>query len=444
MSRKNLSVIVSSVSVLLFAAVMAAVIGCSAAPGSGGGGGSGSSAPGTPPVARTFCLNVAPGVDGTQLNFTWLTNATGAAKVQITSGSVTTTFTGTQSAVVATTNGTVGITTAFYSDKVTVTGLSDSTSYTYRVGDGSNWSPYYTLHTQNQSSYGFRAFGDPQIGAGANNASDTTGWVNSVSAATSKYPNASFILNAGDEVNDTALITNQDAQYNGYFCPVQLSGIPVATIDGNHDFSMGQYFGYHYNVANLSATLGTSFGNDGDYWFVYGNTLYIILNSNTASVTTHQTFIAAAVAANPAAKWRIVSFHHSLYSEATHMNDSDIIARRSTYPPVLEANGIDVVISGHDHSYTRSYQMLGGVPTSSSNATSVNNPTGILYLTLNSGSGSKYYQFTDTTNETYSAYRWQGNVPSFSYFTISGGTFTMTTYRVDTMAVIDQYTITKN
>jgi predicted phosphodiesterase len=358
--------------------------------------------------------------------------------------SAATTFTGTQSAVVATTNSTFAVTTGFIANKVTVTGLSDSTAYVYRVGDGNNWSPAYTIHTKSQSSFGFIAYGDPQIGAGANNASDTAGWVNSVKAATSMYPNASFILNAGDEVNDTALITNQDAQYQGYFSPSQLSGIPVATVNGNHDFSMGQYYGYHYNVANLSASCGISFGNDGDYRFVYGNTLFIILNSNTESVTTHGTFIAAAVAAYPNAKWRIVSFHHSIYSEATHMNDTDIIARRSAYPPVFENNGIDVVISGHDHSYTRSYQMLGGTPTSSSNATTVNNPTGILYLTLNSGSGSKYYQFIDTTNETYSAYRWQGNDPSFTYFSINGGTFTMTVYRVDTMALIDQYTITKN
>jgi predicted phosphodiesterase len=399
------------------------------------------------------CLNIAPGTSGSQFNFSWLTPNNGGVVVQIATASAKVgdvfpvaqswIFTGSQSVVTGTTNGNANFPTGEFANKAVVTGLADSTSYIYRIGDGTNWSQIYSLNTRNQNNYGFLAAGDPQIGASGNNALDTVNWANSVSVATGMFPSASFMLSVGDQVNDESLITNQKVQYPGYFGPSQLLSLPVAAVDGNHDFSMGEYYGFHYNQPNVSSTLGNVYGNDGDYWFAYGNTLYIVLNSNVEGAASHQLFITAAIAANPNAKWRIVSFHHSLYSEASHMSDSDIIDRRATYPPVFEANNIDVVISGHDHAYTRTYQMLGGLPTSLSNNSVVSNPTGILYMTLNSGSGSKYYQFKAATNSVYSAFRWQGNVPSFSYVTINGGTFTISTYRVDTLALIDQYSIVK-
>lgn len=399
------------------------------------------------------CLNIAPGSSGSQLNFAWLTSIKGGVVVQIAAASAQVgdvfpvaqalSFTGVQSVVTATTNVNGSVPTGEIANKVTVTGLADSTAYIYRIGDGTNWSQTYTLQTRNQNNFGFLAVGDPQIGASGNNAADTANWGKTVSNATIMYPNASFFLSAGDEVDSTSSVTNQMAQYLGYFSPVQLKNIPVANVDGNHDFSMGEYYGFHYNQPNVSSSLGVAFGNDGDYWFTYGNTLYIILNSNVEGAAAHQLFISNAVAANPNAKWRIVSFHHSVYSEANHMTDSDIIDRRATYPPVFEQFNIDAVIMGHDHSYTRTYQMLGGVPVSQSGTSVVTNPLGILYLTLDSGSGSKYYQFQYQTPSVYSAFRWQGNVPSFSYISINGGTLTLSVYRVDTMALIDQYSIVK-
>jgi hypothetical protein len=226
-------------------------------------------------------------------------------------------------------------------------------------------------------------------------------------------------------------------------------------VDGNHDYGLGQYFGYHYNLANQSTEDGaTAFGNDGDYWFTYGNSLFMVLNSNTLSAATHAVFIGQAIAANPNARWKIVSFHHSLYSDASHTADADIIFRRAAYPPVFDQYNIDVVLSGHDHSYTRSYQMLGGMPVSRpGDSVMAVNPRGTLYMTLNSGSGSKFYQLNstyiangDTTYPVWTKLYWQQNEPTFSNITISSDTFSIVTYAIanNTTMKIDSYTIVKN
>ena len=61
-------------------------------------------------------------------------------------------------------------------------------------------------------------------------------------------------------------------------------------------------------------------------------------------------------------RWKTVVFHHSVYSTASHVNDGDIIERREELPPVMSELGIDVVLMGHDHVYTRTYMMNGTTP----------------------------------------------------------------------------------
>lgn len=319
-----------------------------------------------------------------------------------------------------------------------------------RVGDGRHWSPVSTFSTRDQKSFGFFAVGDPQLGAKSTGAktlaSDTAGWRDTIDKATAAHPKASFLVSLGDEVNDYNSLATQDQEYAAYFSPAQFRSLPVAAIEGNHDFQMGEYYGYHYDQPNLSSLYGISYGNDGDYWFVYGDVLFLMLNSNTESIATHDVFIRGAVERNPGSKWRVVCFHHSVYSEADHFADPDVIDRRTNYPPIFERYNIDVVLQGHDHEYTRTFPMLKGKPVEGIDpkATSITDPKGVVYFTLNSGSGSKFYDWKDAVPEVFSALRWQGKVPSFSYIAVEGNSFTVTTYRTDDMSVVDSCSIVKN
>lgn len=71
------------------------------------------------------------------------------------------------------------------------------------------------------------------------------------------------------------------------------------------------------------------------------------------------------------------------------------------------------------------------------------NPDGILYITANSSSGSKYYDLTSRM-QSYVAGRWQEDIPTYSVVDITDTTFTINTYRTDTNEKIDtQFTIVK-
>lgn len=416
-----------------------------------------------PAVYEAAGLNVAPGSTASQLGFTWASTASiKKPVVQIVKASdmrgdsfpaaKATSFKGIETPMTATefTGEDKTLATGSYAEKVTATGLAASTDYLYRVGDGRAWSAAYPISTRDAKDFGFLVVGDPQLGSKATGPktleADKAGWADTLAKATGAFPDSSFLLSLGDEVNDYNKRSTQDAEYEAFFSPAQLRSLPLATVNGNHDFQMGEYYGYHYNQPNLSALYGSSYGNDGDYWFSYGDALFLMLNSNTESVATHDVFIRDAVAKNPSAKWRIACFHHSLFSEAEHLSDAEIVDRRMNYPSVLERYKIDVVLQGHDHSYTRTYPLLKGKPVQSdvpdANGALVN-PKGIVYFTFNSGSGSKFYDWKDAAPEVYSAARWQGKVPSFSYVTIGSDTITVTTYRTDDMSIIDNCSIVK-
>ena len=73
----------------------------------------------------------------------------------------------------------------------------------------------------------------------------------------------------------------------------------------------------------------------------------------------------------------------------------------------------------------------------------ITNPTGTIFITAGSASGSKYYDMKKTS-ESYAEVRMQLYSPTFSNLTVSGNCLTLTTYRVDTMEAIDTVSIVKN
>jgi len=91
----------------------------------------------------------------------------------------------------------------------------------------------------------------------------------------------------------------------------------------------------------------------------------------------------------------VLVYHHSIYSPADHANDTDNQKRRQDFPAAFSRLGVNLVLQGHDHSYSRSYMIDSGVkenPDEKPGATSVfQGPGGVIYVTGNSASGSKYY-----------------------------------------------------
>lgn len=448
-------------------------------------------------------LSLTPGNDATQINFAWYSvigeENPGVRVSKNYDMSDSQIFTGNQSSAVP----------GYVSNKVTVTGLEENSTYYYSYGTDDNWSEAVEFKTQSTDKFGFILVGDPQVGSsadgiasgetteqGQDNATrnDTFNWNNTINNALSLMPNASFILSAGDQIqsrdkkaNQTEALeyTGNEVEYAGYLSPNALKSIPVATSIGNHDAISGNY-SYHFNNPNASSlgamsSLGS--GINGDYYYRYGNTLFIMLNTNNTNTAEHEELMKEAIAANEDATWRVVTLHHDIYGSSEHSNEPAITELRYKLVPILEENNVDIVLTGHDHAYARTQILKGGKLSEGSSlmdedkfdeiaeeeyssgilstdeeyltyletiedkdavvndlsvrGNNISNPDGILYITAGSSTGSKYYDNL-ARQQAYIANRWQEYAPTFSTINVDDVSLSISTYRTDTMEKIDE------
>ena len=334
-----------------------------------------------------------------------------------------------------------GILRGFSSHKATITGLEENQLYSYRFGDGHRaWSESYTFRTQatEDDDFNFLFFGDPQIGAGDGAQIDADGWDRTVTTATKMFPDTSFLVSSGDQVNTAYNLQ----QYEGWFSPEALTAYPIIPIVGNHDAAS---FADYFNVPNETGLGGDSEGSD--FYFSYGNTLFLALNSQSSDVEEHRKAMERAIAANPDATHRIVLLHKSLYSSADHALDEDVLELRAGLVPAFDELDIDAVLMGHDHGYVRTYQMEGnqvvGEITYNEEGAAVD-PDGTVYLTGNSASDSKYYEMREpSVYERYSAVALQLEEPTYMNVEVTDDSLTFTTYKVSDLSVVDAYSIVK-
>lgn len=461
-------------------------------------------------------ISLSPGSDNSSLNFAWYTKkASGIQKLKIAENKRLT------NAKVYEAKQTEAVTdkddTTYVSNKVTATDLKADTTYYYSYQKDGQWTAPEKYTTDNGSKFSFIFVGDPQIGSSnelkgaateefynaqsAAVANDAFNWNTTLNQAMEKTGNkASFVLSSGDQIQSTKKKSPNKAawgseiEYSGYLSPDVLKNLPVATTVGNHDADNANYT-YHFNTANTSE-LGSNGKVGGDYWFKHDNALFIMLNTQDTNVEEHRQFIEQTVAANKDCKWRIVTLHQDIYGSAEHSNEPEITNLRYQLAPIFEDNKVDVVLTGHDHAYSRTQILKGGHKTTeytdddfdpmldkdmdagenpdtvytakgnikadttdpsekaylnylnqvmdkdaiqqvTKKGTTVFNPTGILYMTAGSSSGSKYYDLVPR-QQSYIANRWQQDVPTYSVIDITDTTCTINTYRTDTEEKIDE------
>ena len=390
------------------------------------------------------------GADETEMNITWYSNAAGTGTVKLAKQSDLVGNAMPESAKTFSATGVASSQTGYNSYQTTMTVLEPDTTYAYQLVNGEKASDIYTFTTGGAGVFSFAYVGDPQIGAGKIS-TDTAGWDKTLNIIEDhkNFDGVSFMLSAGDQVNTA----NNEEQYDGYLNHETLKSLPMATVIGNHDTKNGMAnYSEHFNVANESSTQGVTDAG-GDSYFVYNNTLFMVLNTNNLSAAEHKDFMEAAINAtkDQDIRWKIVTFHHSIYTVASHYHN-DKTDRRETLAPIFDDLDIDVVLQGHDHVYCRTYMMDGVQVSQNENytygngadkaPTAVTNPEGVLYVTANSASGSKHYAIQNM-EFLYSAVQNQEKVPNVSKVTVSDTQFTITTYRTTDMSVVDTFTINK-
>lgn len=456
-------------------------------------------------------VSITPGRNETELNFAWYSKTPETPKIKLTAeGKKDVTFEGEQTAVTGHDN--AGL-QGYYSNKVTVTGLVKNTEYYYSVFKDGSWSEPEKYETHDSDSYSFLYVGDPQIGASSGQTTgdentklrdsgksegnlaarnDAYNWNKVLKNARAQHSSTSFMVSAGDQVNTA----DNEFQYAGYLGADALRHLAVATTIGNHDSTSSQY-SYHYNNPNSfdesdeKYTLGkTKAGTD--YYYRYGNSLFIVLDTNNYNCATHENVMKKAIEENKDAKWRFVTFHQDIYGSGYDHSDSDGIVLRTQLTPLMDKYDIDVVLQGHDHTYSRTYQLTNdglqhrkldkgdsqgagektdeaarekkaaylaenqcySIVTDSSvsvkdqdgeNGREVTDPDGTVYFEANSSTGSKFYNLIPAQQD-YIYERSQTWKPSYSVAHVSETAFTLTTYDAESGAVMEgssTYTIVK-
>ena len=349
------------------------------------------------------------------------------------------------------------------SNKVSINGFFEpDTKYVYQYTDNYSdngdtvWSAEYTYTTHATDTFSVILTGDPQIGASGSKsdkeandmsiAQDAYNWNKTMQKAMEIDPDASFLLSAGDQINESNAGSEEtkktrESEYAGYLYPSVFRSLPIAATIGNHDMA-GSDYSAHFNNPNSEDKLGSTAAGS-DFYFNYGDVLFISLNSNNRNQEEHRTFMNKAVASNPDAKWKVVIFHSDIYGSGQPHADTDAATNRIVFAPLMDEFNIDICLTGHDHTFSRSYQILdGNVVDYDISSGSVTNPDGTLYITTGSGSGSKYYNLLNYT-PYYIAERTNACLPSFSTIDFSSGSLTIKTYDYNGNKYADDFTINK-
>ncbi|MCL2283467.1 MAG: metallophosphoesterase [Fibromonadales bacterium] len=358
-------------------------------------------------------LALTPGQNTDKLNLAWYSDADGAKSVVrlfMESGELVKTEAGTSGEASA----------GKLWHKATLTDLVPGTSYKYSVSNDSiGWSKKYDYPAPAAGAFRFAMVGDPQLSAGESNLTAKF-WKESVEKIAES--GASFILSAGDHVDNSG---GDEAEYANLFTPLALRSIPIAPAKGNHDAH--NLFEYHFNLPNELREASAN------YFYLRNNVLFIALNTSVYPdgkekaeeyVAEFDDVIRAAKAAN-AGKYDfvVVQHHKSTRSVASHVADADIeLYVEAGFERLMAEHGVDLVVAGHDHIYVRSLV------------------EGIVYLTLSTASGSKFYQPSENADISSPIKYSQREIPEYTIVDVDGKSMTVKTYGLDGQ-LIDEFSL---
>ena len=253
---------------------------------------------------------------------------------------------------------------------VELTGLAGDQRYYYAVGSvtdrlaGGDVNHLFRTAPANRSAIPLRIWvlGDPGTGD-ANAQAVRDAYLTDTAGA-----ETNMILVLGDN----AYPSGTDADYQSNFFDIyadQLLGSVVWSTIGNHDAASSNSIlqtGPYFDIFELPAMAelgGVSSGTEAYYSFDYSNIHFVVLDSaesNRLPTSPMMTWLDADLAST-LQDWVIAIWHHPPYSKGSHDSDSEtpLVEMRQYGVPILDDYGVDLALSGHSHSYERSYLIDG-------------------------------------------------------------------------------------
>ena len=175
------------------------------------------------------------------------------------------------------------------------------------------------------------------------------------------YADLNMIISTGDNAYDYG--TNEEYQSNLFSVHSDMfKNYVFWPVYGNRD-AMGWSFFNLFSLPTEAELGGVASGTERYYSMDYGQLHLIFLDSNEGAYTANDemiTWLKKDLKAT-SQKWVIAFMHHPPYTRGNH-NSNDpkdssnrMFNMRKRVIPVLEAAGVDMVVSGHSHSYERSF-----------------------------------------------------------------------------------------
>jgi hypothetical protein len=241
-------------------------------------------------------------------------------------------------------------------------GLEPGTTYSYRVGGGTYWSPVYTFTTPPEPGSGTVRLA---IAGDSRGAYET--WAALLDAIEQHEPD--MVLFTGDMVE----FGPSQPEWDAWFMAAgdMMTQIPFVPAHGNHEFMAPHYF------AQWSLP-----GNEQWYSLRYGPLELAVLNDttgNVADIPSQATFLDE-VFADSQATWRLAMHHQAIYATCTRHGSNETL--RATWAPKYDEYGVQIVLSGHNHIYERSIPIFAEQPAPEGEGTT--------YLVTGGGGASLY------------------------------------------------------
>ena len=168
---------------------------------------------------------------------------------------------------------------------------------------------------------------------------------------------SSFILSLGDQSEDDS---RYQLQHN-FFNQLEdvLQSTPIYTVEGNHD-NKDNFINYYRIFKNpTEGEAGGVDSNSKDYYsFNYANIHVVVLSTeiNDFGGGAQEAWLKQDLENNKQ-DWLIAAFHRPMHSGGHHKTNNNKTAELSKkyWLPILEDNGVDLILQGHNHQYERSY-----------------------------------------------------------------------------------------
>lgn len=238
----------------------------------------------------------------------------------------------------------------------TLNNLLPQTKYLYRIiSDNKIYSSTYSFATASLSDdeFSFLFMTDPQYyeekGASKFNKMTEDHIIKN---------NIKFGLITGD-ISDRG---GNSSYWDMFYTKSSLMKVPFVTTVGNHEY-------YDSATTTTDNTIYNQFFNNpqngpesvkgSSYYFVYNNALFIMLDSEaSSSYLSQQKQWFKDVCSSIKSSYIIVGTHRSAYAGANYVADGrNFIAN---WGEVFDEYQVDLVLSGHDHIYSRTKKLVGG------------------------------------------------------------------------------------